>query len=225
MAAEYIHHQNTILLLSGRAGCGKNTISGLIESELQDTHITKEFAFADKLKVIVSDLLKVFCNYEVDPISMNSLEVKQNLHPYLKMYKNGFEAPLQIRHLLQTVGTEIIRTQLGHDIFSSTVAKDVYEFFIECNMSGYPGFAIITDLRFPNELDVIEKFFPNSTFNIIVAKIHRPNRETDDMNAHISEMLFNDIPHDILIDNDGDVEDLRRTITEILPELLHRDTK
>ena len=106
------------------------------------------------------------------------------------------------RWLLQYIGTDVIRKQ-SDDFFAYTLMS------LLDYLKGYAGwdFVIIPDTRFKNELDIVKEFgFP--MFHI---RIERPNYDaglTDTQKNHPSETSLDGEVYDLIIENDGTLNDL-----------------
>lgn len=93
-----------------------------------------------------------------------------------------------VRRLLQRLGTEGVRANLGDDAW------------IRAAMAKVDGPTVVTDVRFPNEADAIR------WRHGLIVRIVRPG--TGRANAHVTESAMSDQPVDVEIVNDGTVEDL-----------------
>lgn len=76
--------------------------------------------------------------------------------------------------------------------------------------NSYAHFIVVTDVRFLNELELIKSMGGK------VIKIVRPNAKTTEYSDDVSEKGIDDELVDVLIINDGTVEDLSDKIKEIL---------
>ena len=105
------------------------------------------------------------------------------------------------RTLLQYVGTNIVREQ--YPAYWVDHMVQMLKFF--GNMFDV---VLIPDTRFPNEIERIRQ----SGYPIIHLRIDRgvdfDNGLTDEQKNHISETALIDYPRDILVQNDGTLEDL-----------------
>ena len=115
--------------------------------------------------------------------------------------KGGEINGIKIRHAMQTLGTEWGRGLIDKDIWIDILVKKI-------NME-YSNIFIVEDVRFPNELEKIQKSFKTVVIKIIRSKIV----STD---THESEI--HELPYDFLILNDTSILDLHEKITKILQE-------
>ena len=115
------------------------------------------------------------------------------------------------RLLLQTIGTDIVRT-INPDIWVNSLMNDYISYADAISGTSeikklYPN-CIITDVRFPNEVKAIKK-----KDGIII----RINRESDYNSTHSSEIaLDNYEDFDYTIDNNNCIDCLIESVKEIL---------
>lgn len=98
------------------------------------------------------------------------------------------------REILQFLGTDVIRKYYGDNFWIKVLDKKINK--SENN--------IVADIRFLNEYHYIK------SNNGIMIKVIRPDIKSED--SHISENELNDVTADILIINDGSIEDLYEKI-------------
>lgn len=116
------------------------------------------------------------------------------------------------RHLLQYMGTDVVR-------------KKRPDFWVEHILSlldlfdGDWDFVIIPDSRFPNEIDAYkEAGYPTTYIRIVRSNFVSPL--TPEQLKHPSETALNDYIPDILIQNEGTLEDLDVKAMEIAKNLV-----
>ena len=174
-----------ILAISGHAQNGKDTIAGLIRNQLK----------ADGKSVLVThyaDLLKYMCR------------------TFFDWDGNKDERG---RHILQYVGTDIIRKQ----------APDFWVDFISNVLTYFNDnwdWVIIPDSRFPNE---IEKLATNG-FDVTHIRVIRPNFKsplTAEQQKHPSETALDNVKPDFYIYNEGSLEELETKIKLWIEENLY----
>ena len=115
------------------------------------------------------------------------------------------------RHLLQNLGTDIIRKNdpdfwVDHLVRTFSVLDGTWDV------------VLIPDTRFPNE---IEKF-KEAGFEVFYVRVVRPNFQsplTEEQQKHLSEIALDDYPADITITNDSDYESLSEKIRNLAKEL------
>ena len=119
------------------------------------------------------------------------------------------------RELLQVLGTDIIRNKIDKDFFVNRTCEDIviYKYYFDV--------IIISDVRYPNELEEPQKRFQNVT----TIKVERPNFENDltkKQKEHATETaLDNYTNYDYIINNDGDLNDLNNKIENLIEEVEH----
>lgn len=208
--------------ISGKAGSGKDLIASIIQyliwknkvelgeltnytqtledfirrshnSHLIDWEVIK---FADKLKDIVC--LLTGCTRD----DLEDREFKSN-HKF--RFENKWYG--SVREFLQYFGTDLIRKNLGDNIW-------VYATFVDYKpkkLSEYnPSKWIISDVRFPNEVEAIKDR------NGIIIRINRNNSLFKSV-VHESETALDNYDNfDYIINNDGTIEELTFKVREIL---------
>lgn len=176
-----VHVQNKVYLICGQAGSGKNTFSLLLKKELENKN----------LKVC-------------------EIGITRTLKSYLKDYfgwdGNEDNKP---RTLLQELGTEVIRKELGMEDFHINHLIDDIKV-----LSKYFDVFIVSDIRLPHEIEVL-----NNVFNCVNIKVIRNsynNNLTETERNHITETaLLNYDNFDYKIENIK-LEDLEERVLEIV---------
>ena len=144
-------------------------------------------AFADALREAL---------YCLNPIVRDGVRV-QDLVNYIdwEATKNNYP---EVRNLLQRMGTEVGRELYGQN------------FWVERAFAKVQGRenVVFTDVRFPNEFDAVKSAGGQ------MWRINRPNITAT--NAHVSETALDGFPFDIVIDNDGTLEELESKCLELL---------
>lgn len=164
-----------VICISGKAGAGKDTVGQVIKDKLTE----------QGMEVLVThnaDLLKFICRSLFDWDGQKD------------------EAG---RHLLQYVGTDIIRKQ-NPDYWVNFLI-DMFSFF-----GSQWDYAIIPDCRFPNEIDRLKE----AGYRVIHIHVEREMESglTDAQQGHISEHALDMVAPDYVIYNNGTIDDLRNNI-------------
>lgn len=226
-----------IIALTGRAGSGKDTVAEIIQELYPDMHWQVK-GFADKLRQIASLLTGIPAE------QMKRQEVKERVlddewwyyeHGYTR-YKipflesevgdydiNDLEQPT-VRVFLQRIGTDAIRNNLHPNAWITALMCDYIRiekigndhFFGKYNAlkeAVWPNW-IITDLRFPNELEAIK------SRQGICIRVVRPDNPYPASN-HISETSLDDVELPTII-NDGNLDQLRFRVKEVFDPIVHR---
>lgn len=221
-----------IIGINGKIGAGKDTVGTIIQGLLltnknQSSEIKK---FAGKLKQIASILTsipvekfedqefkKVILGEEWGTVRHNPLN---NIEPFEKFQFNEL---MSVRELLQKLGTEAMRNGLHTNVWVNALFADYKSKWVPTGNAieedevslekEYPNW-IITDMRFPNEMEAVEKRHG------ITIRVVRPSFMVDGKviakDLHPSETALDDSKFDYEIINDGTMEELVKKVREIL---------
>lgn len=213
-----------IIGISGKQGSGKDEVGKIIQNLLgNDWQIKK---YADKLKDIVCLLIGCtreqledrefkekelgeewnyyLYNYTDSNISLITLDDYKNLgenqKSWLKLVK------LTPRKILQLLGTECGRQIIHPNIWCNSLFSNYYG---DVEIPSPAPNWIITDVRFPNELEAIK------ARGGITIRVNR--HQTDNIgDSHSSETALDNAEFDHVIDNTGTLDDLIFKVKEIL---------
>ena len=199
-----------IISVSGPIGSGKDTIAQIIQ-EITPYHKWEIQKWAGKLKTI-GEL--------ISGIPKEKFEDQEFKYTNLPAMWDKDGEPMTVRDLLQLLGTEAMRNGLHENVWVNALMSDYTpNHYLIGSMTRhlddatalYPNW-IITDTRFPNELEAAK------TRNGISIKVHRPGSKSDAKQAqHASETALNNVTDwDYVISNDGDIDDLRNKVYEVL---------
>lgn len=185
-----------IIGISGYARTGKDTIADILVEE----YGFERLAFADKLRECVYALNPSLIGWYVP--QLDAVKPQKYLQEVIDEYGwdgvKSTEYGPEVRRLLQRFGTEVGRNILGENIWvdSTFLVTDVTKDYI------------ITDCRFRNEaMGILRQG----------GKMWRVNRPgVGPVNDHISEIGLDNFPVDTVIDNDGDLTDLRNSVRLLL---------
>ena len=117
------------------------------------------------------------------------------------------------RELLQTLGTDIIRKEIDENFFVNRTIDDikVYKYYFDV--------IILSDVRFPNELELPKKVFEE----VYTIKVERPNFENNltlEQKKHATETALDNYDNfDYIINNDGDLEKLNNDVLKIIGDV------
>lgn len=182
----------SVIGFSGYAGSGKDTAAALLKPYGFDRR-----AFADILRN---------CLYALDPtIEIVKDFYEDSFNDYYKLGRlkdrvdrQGWQEAkidsLEIRTLLQKMGTEVGRNILGENIWVDTVMKSLED--------GHNY--VFTDCRFPNEAAAVKQYGGK------MIRINRPGFKP--INNHPSETSLDDYEFDTIIENDGDLENFKNQL-------------
>lgn len=114
------------------------------------------------------------------------------------------------RDLLQFIGTELIRKQIDEDFFINRMIEDIKVYSYFCDT------IIISDARFSKEIEVIKKTFKDVTSINVVRPLFVSDL-TEEQKEHSTETGLLDFKgYDIEIVNDGNLEDLKMKVVELM---------
>ena len=213
-----------VIIIAGKMRSGKNTFADIFETICCCKGYTvKKDSFASVLKDICSTEFQGLIDYlnkftdEVKanvPIFSESRfdTIKQSIDKVVdKIYtkkENWFEEKNVItRLILQIVGTNLFRKYIDDDHWVKEFIKKVKNY--------NEKFVIVTDARFPNEIDMVHKFVEDR--RVISINIER---ETGIKSTHLSETALDKfLWFDYVIDNNSNlntlVESVKTTIKDI----------
>ena len=162
---------NYNILISGKKRSGKDFI-GTQLSQLLDKKIIK---LSNKLY----DVVKTLFNIDINNLEhSNDINIKENTYVY---------NDISLRKFLQTFATDFIRNQIGQEFWIDTLINSNNELLKNGN-------SIITDIRFINELEKINKQF--KCINVLVVDENNTN-----IDNHISETPIDNNHFHIIIYN------------------------
>lgn len=170
----------TIITVSGKARHGKDFTANAIADILK----------AHDKKVLIThyaDLLKFICK---------------------NMFGWNGEKDEEGRHLLQYVGTDVVRKQNPN--FWVDYMISVLKLF-----ENEWDYVIIPDTRFPNEIEMLKKEFPKSVISVKVIRPDFDNGLTAEAQTHPSEHALDDYIFDETLLNYGDskyLNDIKRLV-------------
>lgn len=177
---------SAILGIAGYMGSGKNTVARILH-ELRGDVV--EIAFADPMKDFVSLV------YDWPRELLNDLRFKNMPDPRY----NG----LTPRHALQQLGTE-----WGRGCYVNTWADLGIRRALVAD-----GLAVITDVRFPNEVKAIHRAGGKV---VLVYRADPPEL------LHSSESFIDSLEYDYELSNTGTLYELQEQIEALMPELMAR---
>jgi hypothetical protein len=183
-----------IIGISGKIGSGKDTIAQIISETSKKQWEVKKFA--GKLKQIASMLTGISVDKFEDQDFKNTF-----LGPEWDTYGIS-RRQMTVRELLQKLGTEAMRNGLHTNTWVNALF---------CEYVPHNNW-IITDVRFPNEYDAVK-----SKGGIII-RVNRPGFGTSMVslaNAHPSETALDGHEFDHVIENNGDLYELRKKVSKL----------
>jgi len=219
-----------IIGISGKIGSGKSTIGDIIQiiCLTNEGPTFEQKSFAGKLKQIASlltgfpverfedqEFKKALLGAEWGTVRTNPL----NAIPVFGYVQ--FNELMSVRELLQKLGTEAMRDGLHKNVWVNALFADYKAKWVPTGDSvakedvslekEYPNW-IITDMRFPNELEAVEKRW-GITIRVVRPDMHSLQAMVP---AHASETALDDAKFDYEIINDGEIVDLIEKVKQIL---------
>jgi dephospho-CoA kinase len=176
-----------IIGISGKAGSGKDTFA----EEFRNNIINRDTSwfikkFSSKLKATACQILGV------------PFELFENQH--FKTTNIGEKwGNMTAREFLQVIGSTM-RDYVHKDIWINALFSNYNE------VDHYPNW-IITDVRYLNEVGAIKK-----RGGIVI----RINRDTGSNDTHVSETQLDNYPFDYVIDNNGDINNLKNEVSKFI---------
>lgn len=170
----------TVILLSAKSGHGKDFIANIMKEKLeQKGNKVLIIHYADLLKYI----LKTFFNWDG------------------QKDEHG-------RHLLQYVGTDVIRRQNPN--YWVDFVKDIIIMF-----SNNWDYILIPDARFPNE--ITRMFCSNfRTISIRITRLNYISKLTDEQQQHESETALDSYSFDYYMTNDGTLDGVTKEVDNFI---------
>ena len=190
----------TLLLITGKAGTGKTTMSEYIVEHYEGS---KNYALGDKLKELTFRLLKIF-GVEIE--SLNDL--------YDVKTKNKY------RHYMQQIGTDCVREVFGEDFWCEVLSERVLHDLCEERT------VMISDVRFRNEIKYFRTLCERGRFSCYVLNVIRSNNEislSEPEKKHISECDLVCENYDFEIYNNYDINHLYEQIDVVMRSLRHEN--
>jgi len=181
-----------LLGISGKKRSGKNLAAKYIRDIIHKKDpslLTGELGFADGVKYTAAEAL------DLDRMIFFEDKNKE------KLFRIDEETELTGREILKRIGM----------MFRDTLSQAFWIYRLTKIAKGQPDFFfIITDIRFPNEVEVVE-----AAGGIVI----RLNRDTGLKDSHISETALDDYTFPLTIDNDGTKEELYKELENWIKEL------
>jgi hypothetical protein len=182
------------IALSGYGGVGKDSLADCLIAE----HGFKRYAWADTLRLAAEALNPIVGTTIVPdedrrngPVTV-VIRYKDALETY--GYVQAKKQFPEFREVLQKLGTDVGRNLISDNVWvDATLARIGRECGPDDNI-------VLTDTRFPNEADAIRKM------GGYVVRIEREG--VGPVNDHPSETSLDDYDFDLIVTNNGPIEDL-----------------
>lgn len=228
----------TVIVLSGKKGVGKDTTADIIKdyfkcrdcfgtgykdadysyiAELCETckggyfKNVKKLSFAGPLKKVCMKLFGLSekqCFGKSDSRNEESNLFWSDLSPKYHALKNeNSSKKLTAREVLQIFGTNVCREFYGNIWSNAALVQTIHEFKNGTNI------VVLTDARFPNEIDVFKRAEQEGKIKLFVIRIHR---DTGFYDNHPSEIALDDYQFENNIVNNGDKRELGKAVARFL---------
>lgn len=186
-----------VIGIHGYARSGKDTIAGF----LGKSHGFRRLAFADRLRE---------CTYALNPVITWETPSPDQARLQEIVDEIGWDEAkvkyAEIRRLLQAFGTEVGRELIRDSLWVDIVLDQMYDAWDQDPDQQF----VITDLRFPNEVEALRSIPNNSAQEVELWKVVRPG--VGPVNGHASDAGLEDDLFDVVINNHGTLEDLEKTV-------------
>lgn len=174
-----------ILGLTGRAGCGKDTVADILVRDRGYTRI----AFADPLRAMAYDLNPIVDWHDRDAVRLKTVVDRDGWDIAKRIYP-------EVRGILQRIGTDVVRNHVS------------LTFWVDKGMDAIATGRedqkwVVTDCRFPNEAAAISECG-------WILEIVRPGLEALP-GGHASEFGVPAELIDFTIENKGTIEELAQS--------------
>ncbi len=191
-----------IIGVVGYIGSGKGTVGDILVRD----HGYRRFAFADALKDAVATIF-LWPRGLLEGDSNASRTFRETVDPWWS-HKLGYEVTPRL--ILQKMGTEACRHGIADNIWITALEKRIH---------GYED-VVITDVRFPNEIDFIR-----SAGGVLIRVSRGADPTTEELSKmHVSETAWNDVFPDVTIYNNGTMDDLKNEVSGVLTGLKQSNT-
>lgn len=186
---------NVLIGLSGYARSGKDTVAKILQEKYEFTPLSFTTALNDVL--LATDPYVDFDHQGPRRLSsvINNVgwERAKDVYP-------------EVRRLQQRLGTDGAREHIDDDVWIQALYNNNVDLIEN-------GLVAITNVRFPNELDFVKDFMGGYTI-----RVERPGYTP--ANGHISDTALDGYEFDVVIQNDGSLDDLEQKVIEVYESLI-----
>ena len=195
-----------IIAICGAKRCGKDVLA----EHLVNKYNYERVAFANPLKVAVKNLF----NFDDDQVGIGKDEGTDRKDIVDERWG------ITPRAALQFFGTEIMQEKIQEllpnmkrNFFANTLKNYIENAENSENDKRY----VISDLRFIHEHEMLLNM-PNISINdIMIIRVIRPSENrAKEQYQHISELEYVNIPYDIIMINNGTIDDYIRRFEQII---------
>ena len=195
-----------IIAICGAKRCGKDVLA----EHLVNKYNYERVAFANPLKIAVKNLF----NFDDDQVGIGKDEGTDRKDIVDERWG------ITPRAALQFFGTEIMQEKIQEllpNMKRNFFANTLKNYIENAENSGNDKRYVISDLRFIHEHEMLLNM-PNISINdIMVIRVIRPSENrAKEQEPHISELEYVDIPYDIIMINNGTIDDYIRRFEQII---------
>lgn len=200
-----------IIGLTGWAQSGKDSTADVLADNGY-----KRFSFAGPLKQMA---------YDIDPLITANKHYAELVDEFgVDEVKTTYP---EARRFLQRLGTEGLRNNVSKTFWADLATEQIVNFFNSPEGQVTPGI-VFSDMRFFNEYEALRDFSKKSGIDFTSARLERDDTSIhqrfkdglpttpDDPRLHASEQEMLSIPVDVVINNDGSLDDLRKKVESLL---------
>lgn len=221
-----------LILLSGKINCGKNQFAEYLQNDFERKGLTvkqdlyakdlKDYSVKDfsilgavlqnKVDQLKAEIGVFFDTHDKGTVGLQDT-INKRLDELIFKPSNFYEDKTDItRALLQLYGTNIARKRFDEQFWVKRLAERI-------NSDNENDVIIITDVRFPNELEDIHDYV--KTRRIIPMRIERDIDRDSIAKEHISETALDDYEFfEWVIDNNGTLEDLQASSDVVTDDII-----
>lgn len=195
-----------IIAICGAKRCGKDVLA----EHLVNKYNYERVAFANPLKVAVKNLF----NFDDDQVGIGKDEGTDRKDIVDERWG------ITPRAALQFFGTEIMQEKIQEllpnmkrNFFANTLKNYIENAGNSENDKRY----VISDLRFIHEYEMLLNMPNINIKDITIVRVIRPSENrTKEQDPHVSELEYVDIPYDIIMINNGTIDDYIRRFEQII---------
>jgi len=221
-----------LILLSGKLNSGKNQYARYLTDHFESKGLTvkadlyakdlKDFSVQDfstlgvvlshKVDKIKAEIGAFFDSHEKASVAQQDA-INKSLEDFTFGPANFYEDKTDItRTLLQVYGTDIARTRFDNHFWIKKLAERI-------NGDTDTDVIIITDVRFPNELEDIHDYVTSR--RIIPIRMERDIERNSVNKEHVSETALDDYEFfEYIIDNNGTLEALKESSDIVTDDIM-----
>jgi hypothetical protein len=203
MSANIPNKMPKIIAICGAKRSGKDVLA----DHLVNNYNYNRLSFATPLKLAV----KALFNFDDEQVGIG----KDNGNSKKDIIDTNWG--ITPRSALQFIGTEIMQDKIQEllpnikkNFFANTLKNYISKFNIDEKI-------VISDLRFMHEYDMLLNIPNIKVDDIMIIRIIRPsNICVDEVEPHISELEYMNIPYDIILVNNGTIDNFISRFEKII---------